>query len=130
MNYHSVEKSTQDSSLNWLSFKWTMYVNIHGLPCLLLISRMLEQQDYEQQEEAFDNDEEEPVFVLTDEWREFFARSEAKRNLGSVLVAFAVFCFFISTMFEFGLFTVSSWSFSYVHCLCAAKREAKKKAKK
>lgn len=43
---------------------------------------MLEQQDYEQQEEVFDTDEE-PVFVLTDEWREFFARSEAKRKLGS-----------------------------------------------
>ncbi|XP_030547726.2 SKI/DACH domain-containing protein 1-like isoform X2 [Rhodamnia argentea] len=47
--------------------------------------QMLEQQDYQQQEEVFEDDEEEePVFVLTDEWREFFARSEAKRKLGSV----------------------------------------------
>lgn len=32
------------------------------------------------------NDEEEdddPVFVLSDEWREFFAKSEARRKLGS-----------------------------------------------
>lgn len=28
-------------------------------------------------------DEEEPVFVLTDEWAEFFAKSEAKRRLGN-----------------------------------------------
>ncbi|KAH7837698.1 hypothetical protein Vadar_016864 [Vaccinium darrowii] len=32
-------------------------------------------------EEVFEEDEEEPVFVLTDEWREFFAKSEAKRRL-------------------------------------------------
>lgn len=31
----------------------------------------------EEEEEA-----EEPIFVLTDEWREFFAASEAKRKLG------------------------------------------------
>lgn len=27
-------------------------------------------------------EEEDPVFVLTDEWRDFFAKSEAKRRLG------------------------------------------------
>eukprot|EP00268_Persea_americana_P063687 TRINITY_DN828_c0_g1_i2.p1 TRINITY_DN828_c0_g1~~TRINITY_DN828_c0_g1_i2.p1 ORF type:complete len:142 (+),score=37.84 TRINITY_DN828_c0_g1_i2:140-565(+) len=32
---------------------------------------------YEEEEE----EEEEPVFVLTDEWMEFFAKSEAKRRL-------------------------------------------------
>lgn len=32
-------------------------------------------------EEVAEEDEEEPVFVLTDEWREFFAKSEAKRRL-------------------------------------------------
>jgi len=30
-----------------------------------------------------DEDDDEPVFVLTDEWREFFAKSEAKRKLGN-----------------------------------------------
>lgn len=30
-----------------------------------------------------DEEEDEPVFVLTDEWREFFAKSEAKRQQGS-----------------------------------------------
>ncbi|KAK6163718.1 hypothetical protein DH2020_000582 [Rehmannia glutinosa] len=28
-----------------------------------------------------EKEEEEPIFVLTDEWREFFAKSEAKRRL-------------------------------------------------
>ncbi|XP_004510247.1 uncharacterized protein [Cicer arietinum] len=28
-----------------------------------------------------DEEDDEPVFVLTDEWREFFAKSEAKRKL-------------------------------------------------
>lgn len=32
-------------------------------------------------EEAEVDEEEEPVFVLTDEWAEFFAKSEAKRRL-------------------------------------------------
>ncbi|CAL4972469.1 unnamed protein product [Urochloa decumbens] len=31
--------------------------------------------------EAADDEEEEPVFVLTDEWAEFFAKSDAKRRL-------------------------------------------------
>lgn len=30
-----------------------------------------------------EEEEDEPVFVLTDEWREFFAQSEARRKLGS-----------------------------------------------
>lgn len=33
--------------------------------------------------EAAEDEEEEPVFVLTDEWAEFFAKSEAKRRLGN-----------------------------------------------
>lgn len=36
--------------------------------------------ELEQEEEEEDDDD--PVFVLTDEWREFFAKSEAKRRLG------------------------------------------------
>ncbi|XP_024628072.1 forkhead box protein B2 isoform X3 [Medicago truncatula] len=37
----------------------------------------------EQEHIELDGDEEddEPIFVLTDEWREFFAKSEAKRKL-------------------------------------------------
>lgn len=30
-----------------------------------------------------EEEEEEPVFVLTDEWAEFFAKSDAKRRLGN-----------------------------------------------
>jgi len=30
-----------------------------------------------------EEEDEEPVFVLTDEWAEFFAKSEAKRRLGN-----------------------------------------------
>lgn len=29
-----------------------------------------------------EDEEEEPIFVLTDEWRDFFAKSEAKRRQG------------------------------------------------
>lgn len=38
------------------------------------------QQLYEEEEEEED-EEQDPVFVLTDEWRDFFAKSEAKRRL-------------------------------------------------
>ncbi|OMO95009.1 hypothetical protein COLO4_16103 [Corchorus olitorius] len=37
-----------------------------------------QEQEYE---EVGEGEEEEPVFVLSDEWREFFAKSEAKRKL-------------------------------------------------
>ncbi|XP_020206404.1 uncharacterized protein LOC109791513 [Cajanus cajan] len=40
------------------------------------ISQELEHIDLDGEEE-----DDEPVFVLTDEWREFFAKSEAKRKL-------------------------------------------------
>ncbi|XP_034689580.1 SKI/DACH domain-containing protein 1-like [Vitis riparia] len=39
---------------------------------------ILQEQKHEGLEEE---DDEEPVFVLTDEWMEFFAKSEAKRKL-------------------------------------------------
>ncbi|XP_065875500.1 uncharacterized protein [Euphorbia lathyris] len=32
-----------------------------------------------------DEDEDDPIFVLTDEWREYFAKSEAKRKLDKQL---------------------------------------------
>ncbi|KAM3731464.1 hypothetical protein ACB098_12G165300 [Castanea mollissima] len=41
-------------------------------------NQMLQEQEHEGLEEE---DDDEPVFVLTDEWREFFAKSEAKRKL-------------------------------------------------
>ena len=45
---------------------------------------MLQVQKYEGLEEEVEEEEDdEPIFVLTDEWREFFAKSEAKRKLGS-----------------------------------------------
>ncbi|KAE8800477.1 forkhead box protein B2-like [Hordeum vulgare] len=34
------------------------------------------------QEEEWGDEEEEPVFVLTEEWAEFFAKADAKRRLG------------------------------------------------
>ncbi|XP_059660086.1 uncharacterized protein LOC132306637 [Cornus florida] len=43
------------------------------LPDVLIVQEENEELDVE--------DEEEPIFVLTDEWREFFAKSEAKRRL-------------------------------------------------
>ncbi|KAL6208988.1 hypothetical protein ACLB2K_019931 [Fragaria x ananassa] len=33
------------------------------------------------EEEEEEDDDEDPIFVLTDEWKEFFAKSEAKRKL-------------------------------------------------
>uniref|UniRef100_F6I7H4 Uncharacterized protein n=1 Tax=Vitis vinifera TaxID=29760 RepID=F6I7H4_VITVI len=44
----------------------------------LVMNRILQEQKHEGLEEEED---EEPVFVLTDEWMEFFAKSEAKRKL-------------------------------------------------
>ncbi|MCD7452285.1 hypothetical protein HAX54_016117 [Datura stramonium] len=38
-------------------------------------SRMTQNEDQDLEDE-----EEEPIFVLTDEWRDFFAKSEAKRR--------------------------------------------------
>ncbi|KAF5961850.1 hypothetical protein HYC85_003059 [Camellia sinensis] len=47
--------------------------------------RMMQEEGYEEgvveEDEDEDEDEEDPVFVLTDEWKEFFAKSEAKRKL-------------------------------------------------
>ncbi|KAM6575868.1 hypothetical protein CsatA_024195 [Cannabis sativa] len=39
-----------------------------------------EQEDYGLEEEE-EEEEDELIFVLTDEWRDFFAKSEAKRKL-------------------------------------------------
>lgn len=39
----------------------------------------LQQQEWREDQEL--EDEEEDVFVMTDEWMEFFAKSEAKRRL-------------------------------------------------
>lgn len=48
---------------------------------------------FDQQEDAYEElgeeAEEDPVFVLTDEWRELFAKSEAKRREG-IIISFAV----------------------------------------
>ncbi|KAL3531077.1 hypothetical protein ACH5RR_010399 [Cinchona calisaya] len=41
----------------------------------------LEEEEQQHMEEEDEEEEEDPVFVLTDEWREFFAKSEAKRRL-------------------------------------------------
>ncbi|XP_021273886.1 SKI/DACH domain-containing protein 1-like isoform X1 [Herrania umbratica] len=43
---------------------------------------VLQEQECEGLEEGeVEEEDEEPIFVLTDEWREFFAKSEAKRKL-------------------------------------------------
>lgn len=46
---------------------------------------MWQGQEHDEQMEDYDDYDEEPVFILTDEWREFFAQSEAKRKKGSIL---------------------------------------------
>lgn len=40
-----------------------------------------------------DEEDAEPIFVLTEEWLEFFAKSEAKRRLGKHLCIFFSFCY-------------------------------------
>ncbi|KAJ6941673.1 E3 SUMO-protein ligase CBX4-like [Populus alba x Populus x berolinensis] len=37
--------------------------------------------DVLEEEEEEEDDDDDPIFVLTDEWREFFAKSEARRKL-------------------------------------------------
>lgn len=44
--------------------------------------RVLQEPGHNALEEEEEEEEEDPIFVLTDEWREFFAKSEAKRKLG------------------------------------------------
>ena len=44
--------------------------------------------EIENLEDENEEEEEDPIFVLTDEWREFFAKSEAKRKLGLSLLPF------------------------------------------
>lgn len=69
--------------------------------------------------EEEEEEEEEPIFVLTDEWKEFFAKSEARRRLG--LPIFTPFSCFPTTVIGVDL-TVS-------YFLHAAKKQAKKKGK-
>jgi hypothetical protein len=47
-------------------------------------------QELEHIELDGDEEDDEPVFVLTDEWREFFAKSEAKRKLGNSLHTYSL----------------------------------------
>ncbi|KAL3828926.1 hypothetical protein ACJIZ3_017728 [Penstemon smallii] len=44
-----------------------------------LMQDEIEKLEVEEEEEE-EEEEEDPIFVLTDEWREFFAKSEAKRR--------------------------------------------------
>uniref|UniRef100_A0A6N2LD21 Uncharacterized protein n=1 Tax=Salix viminalis TaxID=40686 RepID=A0A6N2LD21_SALVM len=46
---------------------------------------VLQEPDCDALEEE-EEEEDDPIFVLTDEWREFFARSEAKRKLGNLFL--------------------------------------------
>lgn len=56
-----------------------------------MMNRVLQEHEYYGIEE--EEEDEEPIFVLTNEWRDFFAKSEAKRKLGS---SFLPFLFFLS----------------------------------
>lgn len=72
-------------------FRFVIF-NILGLCFLyfmlscLMNRNMLQEQEHWGLEEAEEDDDDEPIFVLTDEWREFFAKSEAKRKLGPLLL--------------------------------------------
>ncbi|KAL9360842.1 hypothetical protein Peur_048965 [Populus x canadensis] len=45
------------------------------------VAQVLQEPECDVLEEEEDDDDDDPIFVLTDEWREFFARSEARRKL-------------------------------------------------
>ncbi|XP_041992380.1 SKI/DACH domain-containing protein 1-like [Salvia splendens] len=44
-------------------------------------ARIIDNEIENLEDENEEEEEEDPIFVLTDEWREFFAKSEAKRKL-------------------------------------------------
>lgn len=48
--------------------------------------------EYEGENFEYEDEEEEPIFVLTDEWRDFFAKSEAKRRQGIFTISFFFNC--------------------------------------
>ena len=48
-----------------------------------LVNRVLQEQNHHGVAFEEEEDDEDPIFVLTDEWKEFFAKSEAKRKLGT-----------------------------------------------
>lgn len=54
--------------------------NIPGLPLSQPAENASEVPLINDGNEEWEEEEEDPVFVLTDEWREFFAKSEAKRR--------------------------------------------------
>ncbi|KAL9397755.1 hypothetical protein Peur_012008 [Populus x canadensis] len=45
------------------------------------VAQVLQEPECDVLEEEEEEDDDDPIFVLTDEWREFFARSEARRKL-------------------------------------------------
>lgn len=50
-----------------------------------MILRNFKDDDHDEFEEVLDEDED-PIFVMTDEWREFFAKSEARRRAGTTIL--------------------------------------------
>lgn len=70
-----------------------------------MVNRMSQQEENEGLEVG--EQEEEPVFIMTDEWREFFAKSDAKRRLGSsnsISLFFSLCSFFCFVFFFFCLY--------------------------
>lgn len=83
-----------------------------------MTNRVLQEPECDVLEEEEEDDDDDPIFVLTDEWREFFARSEARRKLGSVF-SFATFCLLRTILYViFLLFIVS-----FLLCREAARQE-------
>lgn len=75
--------------------RFCLYFKIFSIYLWLVKRVMYEETNVEIEEEGEHQEEEEgdPVFVLTDEWKEFFAKSEAKRRIGR---SHLVLCFFSS----------------------------------
>jgi hypothetical protein len=87
-----------------------------------MTNRVLQEPECDVLEEEEEDDDDDPIFVLTDEWKEFFARSEARRKLGSVF-SFATFCLLRTILYVIFLLFIVSF------LLCVEKQQGKKKEK-
>ncbi|CAK7349400.1 unnamed protein product [Dovyalis caffra] len=60
---------------------WILGIGTVIVPVLVGDGKLLEVLQETECDVLEEEEDDDPIFVLTDEWREFFARSEAKRKL-------------------------------------------------
>lgn len=57
-----------------------------------------QEQEWNENQVVDDDEDDDMVFVLTDEWREFFAKSEAKRILGKNIFKLQCYILFVPSL--------------------------------